>query len=50
MALMTEFPSLKIGIGQSVRSHTADEFVCLSEIAEGLEIYDKIILQLSKLI
>ncbi|MFP4091786.1 MAG: M20 family metallo-hydrolase [Cyclobacteriaceae bacterium] len=38
-ALMSGFPSLKIGPGQSERSHTADEFIKLSEIREGLEIY-----------
>jgi acetylornithine deacetylase len=48
MALMYEFPSVKMGIGQSSRSHTADEFVCISEIAEGLDLYYKYILQLTK--
>jgi acetylornithine deacetylase len=33
------FPSLKIGIGDSARSHTADEFIYLSEIASGIKIY-----------
>ncbi|HEU4471141.1 MAG TPA: M20 family metallo-hydrolase [Flavisolibacter sp.] len=33
------FPSLKIGPGDSARSHTADEFIHLSEIAEGIELY-----------
>jgi acetylornithine deacetylase len=37
-ALMT-FPSLKIGPGQSSRSHTADEFVNLSEIREAIDVY-----------
>lgn len=32
-------PSLKIGPGQSLRSHTADEFVLLSEIRLGAEVY-----------
>lgn len=32
-------PSLKLGPGQSLRSHTADEFVLLSEIREGAEVY-----------
>lgn len=32
-------PSIKIGPGQSLRSHTADEFVLLSEIREGAELY-----------
>jgi acetylornithine deacetylase len=33
------FPSLKIGPGDSARSHTADEFVYLSEIREAIDIY-----------
>ena len=37
-ALMT-FPSLKIGPGDSARSHTADEFIYLNEIKEGIESY-----------
>ncbi len=37
-ALMN-FPSLKMGPGDSARSHTADEFVYLGEIRDGIEIY-----------
>jgi len=37
------FPSLKIGPGDSARSHTADEFVCLDEIREGIEFYWKLL-------
>lgn len=33
------FPSLKIGPGKSARSHTADEFVLLSEIEAGIKTY-----------
>lgn len=33
------FTSLKIGPGDSARSHTADEFIYLEEIKEGIEIY-----------
>jgi len=33
------FPSLKIGVGDSARSHTADEYVLLEELASGLEGY-----------
>ncbi len=32
-------PSLKLGPGDSRRSHTADEFIYLSEIEQGVEIY-----------
>jgi acetylornithine deacetylase len=37
------FPTLKIGPGDSARSHTADEFVYLREIEEGIESYLKLI-------
>jgi acetylornithine deacetylase len=33
------FPALKMGPGDSARSHTANEFVYLTEIKEGIEIY-----------
>ena len=33
------FPSLKMGPGQSSRSHTADEFIEISEIQEAIEFY-----------
>lgn len=32
-------PSLKLGPGDSTRSHTADEFIYLSEIEEGIDVY-----------
>ena len=32
-------PSLKLGPGDSTRSHTADEFIYISEIEEGISIY-----------
>lgn len=41
-ALM-RFPSLKMGPGQSSRSHTADEFIRVSEIDEAIEMYIKIL-------
>ena len=37
-ALMN-FPSLKIGPGDSGRSHTADEYIYIDEIKEGIELY-----------
>lgn len=37
-ALMN-FPSLKLGPGFSGRSHTADEFIYLDEIKEGVQLY-----------
>src|SRR5690554_1339581 len=36
-------PSLKLGPGDSARSHTADEFIYLDEIREGIELYIKIL-------
>ena len=33
------FPSLKIGPGESNRSHTADEYILTSEIGNAIEIY-----------
>lgn len=35
--------SVKIGPGDSTRSHTADEFIYINEINEGIEIYIKIL-------
>ncbi|MCH2177024.1 MAG: M20 family metallo-hydrolase [Lentisphaeria bacterium] len=32
-------PSLKLGPGNTLRSHTADEFIYLAEIEEGIELY-----------
>jgi len=36
-------PSLKLGPGDSFRSHTADEFIYVNEIEEGIELYIKIL-------
>ena len=38
-ALMTGFPTLKIGPGKSERSHTADEYIRLEEIKHGIATY-----------
>ncbi|MFR9165715.1 MAG: M20 family metallo-hydrolase [Dysgonomonas sp.] len=37
------FPSLKMGPGDSSRSHTADEYILLSEIRESIEYYIKLL-------
>ena len=37
------FPTLKIGPGDSARSHTADEYILPGEIAQGIEIYVKLL-------
>ena len=39
MALMHGIPSLKMGVGESCRSHGADEYVLESEIVEGIKVY-----------
>jgi acetylornithine deacetylase len=33
------FPSLKLGPGDSARSHSADEYICVSEITHSIETY-----------
>lgn len=40
------FPSLKMGPGDSARSHTADEYVYLDEIKEGIGLYIQLLNQL----
>ncbi|MGB0166795.1 MAG: M20 family metallo-hydrolase [Luteibaculum sp.] len=37
------FPSVKIGPGESSRSHTADEFITLEELEAGLHCYQQIL-------
>jgi len=44
-ALM-HFPALKIGPGDSARSHTADEYIYIDEIKEGIELYIQLLKQL----
>ena len=41
-ALMN-FPSVKIGPGSSSRSHTADEFICVDEIAGAINLYVRLL-------
>ena len=43
---LCSFPTLKIGPGDSARSHTADEFIRLSEIREGIGIFVRLLDQL----
>ena len=43
-ALMS-FPALKMGPGDSARSHTADEFIFIEEIKEGIELYIQLLNQ-----
>jgi acetylornithine deacetylase len=44
-ALMT-FPTLKMGPGDSARSHTADEFIFIDEIKNGIDLYIQLLNQL----
>ncbi|HXB42238.1 MAG TPA: M20 family metallo-hydrolase [Bacteroidia bacterium] len=37
------WPSVKIGPGDSARSHSADEFIYINEIEEGIELYIKLL-------
>ncbi|MBP7557453.1 MAG: acetylornithine deacetylase, partial [Chitinophagaceae bacterium] len=37
------FPALKMGPGDSARSHTADEFIYVDEINAGIELYIKLL-------
>lgn len=41
-ALMS-FPSFKLGPGDSARSHTADEFIRISEIADAISFYERLL-------
>ena len=41
-ALM-KFPTIKMGPGDSLRSHSADEYICLEEVREGIEIYKQLL-------
>jgi acetylornithine deacetylase len=40
---LLDIPSLKVGPGDSARSHTADEFIYLDEIKEGIELYTRML-------
>ncbi len=44
-ALM-DFPALKMGPGDSARSHAADEYIYTHEIKEGIELYIRLLNQL----
>lgn len=45
-ALM-RFPSLKLGPGESSRSHTADEFIRISEMEQAVDMYVKLLTRYS---
>ena len=43
---LLDFPSLKIGPGDSARSHTADEYIYIDEIKNGIDLYIQLLNQL----
>ncbi len=43
---LLDIPSLKVGPGDSARSHTADEFIYVDEIREGITLYIKMLEQI----
>jgi acetylornithine deacetylase len=42
------FPSVKIGPGDSARSHTADEYIGIREVRDGIDLYIKLLNNLVK--
>lgn len=40
------YPSIKIGPGDSARSHTANEYILINEISDGISIYIKLLEEL----
>lgn len=49
MALLRGLPALKLGPGDSARSHSADEFIFLNQIHEGVALYIRLLEQLDLL-
>lgn len=41
-----DVPSIKLGPGDSARSHTADEFIYINQIEQGIETYIKLLTQI----
>lgn len=48
MALMHDIQSIKIGPGESKRSHSADEYINLEEIHQGIKTYENFLISLSE--
>lgn len=46
-AVITTFPTVKMGPGESPRSHTANEFIYLDEIKDGIKIYCDLLKEVS---
>lgn len=47
MSLMHDIPSMKMGPGDSARSHRADEYILVSEISEAIDLYTSLLLNLN---
>lgn len=47
---LLDIPSVKVGPGDSARSHTADEFVYVDEIREGIELYIQMLEEVCSLV
>lgn len=48
MSQMHDIPTIKIGPGDSARSHSADEYIYLSEIKDAINLYPQIIRSIAK--
>lgn len=48
-ALMSGFPTIKLGPGDSARSHTANEYILIEEIHQGIEIYIQLLENFNKM-
>ena len=44
------FTSIKIGPGDSARSHTADEYIEVAEIEQGIDLYIRLLSELEKIV
>jgi acetylornithine deacetylase len=44
------FPTIKLGPGDSARSHTADEYICGAEILAGIKLYIRLLEQLAGIV
>jgi len=42
------WPSLKMGPGDSARSHTANEYILLEEIENGIDVYTRFLMKLEE--
>ncbi len=42
------FPTIKLGPGDSARSHTADEYIHLSELFDGIRVYTELLEKLAR--